>query len=536
MDCVDAYQPHMASCYTLNQVHQLLHRIAHQQSSSPSNPLPVLSYAYIVGTGVGRLSSTQSDLLPHSGEQLLSLLQGLHLTNTLLLVMGRPSLSSSVPFESLQRHRQHRLRLLVQVARLLVKDHIDCTRDLTHSLHPPPTDLSTHPDSDHPVLPTFLTEVDGTDAPHEETAGRRGSSRPLTMATDMLPTPPALYPRLEHNPRQSHYLHIKALAAVTTLQPPSPPTAPDTLSSTDDSVWDLDALRVDMMRTLSMSASTPCDGFIASTSLLCKLFHLEPALPQEEAQLIPEAAYQASRAWLAEAIDAGPLPRQLTASLAAVRAALQHCYLLHMKVLHPRFCHSEVERMARQDAPHVGVRLLGAAVAAVLGWETEGWEDVRGYLGGWRAVAPRAEFAEFEVPEVTRWSPKWATVVEGGSPYRHGRVGGGGMLGGGGGTPPGSGEGEREGGGGYGWYRSDVWAHLLGVEWGWKEGVRARVEGVLMEGVMQLEEIGKLDGGEGWRGLVEWLVLAVRCERMWRVASALFTEETMQAGGPHSGE
>jgi len=142
-------------------------------------------------------------------------------------------------------------------------------------------------------------------------------------------------------------------------------------------------------------------------------------------------------------------------------------------------------------------------------------------LGRTAGSGPRAEFAEFPPAAPSLWSPAFPSTSPAGSVYVHTEVAWNPLF-----KPVGAGPAvELRGGmGEYPWYRSDLWAHLVGVGLcGLDDGVVTRVEGVLMEAALGLEEVRKLDGGEGWAGLVEWLVLVLRCERMWRVSRRVFT-------------
>ena len=500
--CSVAFQPHLASCYTLNQAYQLLHRVRLQLSSQPSS-LSSMSFAYSISSGIGRLSSTSSALLPDSGERLLDLLRSHQLTNTLLIVMGRPShhtLPASLAAQ--QSQQRDRLRLLLQTAKLLLQHHLACTLQVQQEL----PELAAAP-----VSSTFLTQPAEVE---EERPVVSADLRPLAApVVAALPVSPALQLHVQHAQRQSHYLHTAATftSPLTHPSPLSPTRSPPPIPSVH---WSLDELRADMMVALSVTSAT--EASLPSASLLCKHFHMQPAVPQEEGHMVSEEVYRRVKDWLLEHRHSGRLPEQRVNDWATVREAVWSVYLLHMKLLRPSFRQSELERMARTPTPHFTVRMLCSAVAAALGWEDDSWEGVRGYLGGWRAVEVSGGMEEFAPPEVTEWSPAWEKG-EGGSPYVHGRVGGVSLWGEGVGGEGVAGE------GGVGVYRSDVWAHLVGVRvGGLGEGVVRRVEGVLMERALGWEEVRALEGGEGWVGLLEWLVLLLRCERLWTVAHGLF--------------
>ena len=504
--CVpDAFQPHLATCYTLNQARQLLHRVQ-SQLSSHSSSLSSLSFAYSISSGVGRLSAISSVLHSHSGERLLDLLRGWKVTNVLLIVLGRASRDRhTASLEAQQTQQRDRLRLIVQTAKLLLKDHLMCIQEVEQ-------DLNTHvPKSDGSTFLTQPAEVeDERPVGGTQTARQRSADlRPLTSPVAVLPSSPALQLRLQHTERQSHYLFVNsAFSCPLTHSAPQLPTC-SSPSPTPPVYWTLDDLRTDMMAALSVSPAT--EASLVTSSLLCKLFHLQSAVPQEEAMMVSEEVYRRVKEWVTEQRRSGGLAEQRVQDWATVREAVWSCYLLHMKLLRPSFRPSELQRVARTSpTPHFAVRLLCAAVAAVLGWEDEQWEAVRGCLGAYRAGPVEGEMAELGDEGVMERTAEWGEGG-GGLGYGQRRVGGDGCWG----------EWGEDAGEGY---LSDVWAHLMGVKIGdLGEEVVRKVEVVLMERALQWSEVRALDGGEGWVGLLEWLTLVLRCERLWTVARGLFT-------------
>ena len=536
----ESFQPHIAACYTLNQAHQLLHRIRMQLAAQPS-ALSSLSFAYSVGTGVGRLSSAESAMHEHSGERLLELLRGARITNVLLLVFGKEGRESAAGVEAVQRQRHERLRLLVQVARLLLRDYDRCGKELTHEMDAPALSDSAakqaqHPQSTDLEQPTFLTQPAHSDAALIEPSAFDQEPQSPTGTVERLPKSPGLYPHVVHAPRRSHYLQSLVDVADERASPLPPPITGRSHLRPEPTRWTLDALRSDMLHALCVTpaSSTNAAAFVSSSSVLCKLFHMQPALPQEAAGMISEEAYGAVKDWLNEQHDGVGLSEQCVADRATVRTAAWSCYVLLLKMLHARWRPSEVERVARERTPHIAVRLLCAAVAAVLGWD-DSWEAVVAHLGGYRAVAPMAEFAEFPPPETTAWSPAFAAASSRASPYVHAKVADSPLfpawLPA---APPTSLAVSREGSPTtlYPFYRSDLFAHLLTVPlFALPERARATAEAVLTEASMGREEVRALDGGEGWAGLLEWLVLVLRVERMYRLSRDVLTVDNEEEQG-----
>ena len=554
----DALQPHIACCYTLNQAHQLLHVIA-KSLPTPSS-LADVSFAYVIGTGVGRLRDSSDGAVAGSGERLLYQLRQRSMTNVLLLVMRQPGTGrgrqtagvGAAGLEADERIAHERLRLVVQVAKLVMQAHSQCVDELVQDMRDGRQDATTAAATQQTFL-TQAAEEEKTDELHAAppchlSIARVGDVSASTAATTAT-LPPAFFPHLHHSRRSNHCMTVAATRAAASVSQPLSPSQ-RAVSPSLPAVWTLETLREELLSIVSPSSavfSLSPSQFVLSSSLLCKRFHLTPALPQEAPLLLSSALHDKLLQWEEEG-SAQHQREGMVGGWEQVQEALWAVYVVRMKWLHAQWerqaAQAEAERLGRQPYAHARWRLLMAAVGAVLGWQDVSWSDtVAPHICGLRAVPPCDIFAEFPPPPASDTSPAFAaSAVD--SPYAHRQVLTNPLLLSLPAASPASSDPPSPSTASspalpagptaassaaavqlpasllcrYGWYRTDLFAQLLTAPlFSIREATLQTLYSVLSEQCLQNAAINDVCSEQSslLRLLVDWLLLLLRCQRLW---------------------
>ena len=565
--CTDAYQPHLACCFTLNQAHQLIHRINQQLSFTPNStpsaattvPQPTsYLYAYHIGSGVGRLASYADGPHPGAGERLLYQLQSTHTSNLILLVTCN-SIGSTISGGGVSREAEvasERVTCVVRVAKGLLREWKRCVRELQteETTSEQSTDIDKEggwEQKDNPSalnddsLSTVPTITFITQSPEGEEKGDETATEAAERVTECaLPLSYPLIPRLTHTARLNHYLYTISTSLPAIGPPPPPRTTPAVV------YWTLPSLRADVLTVLFPSVQpTTTSSFLSSASVLAVRWQLLPCLEHEREWMVNEEVWEGVSDWLDKETAADRVLQQwVEGSWSTVRQSVWDVYVRQMKFMHSTYRQADMEAMATVDTPPLILRLLLLAVGGVLGWPQLQWLDVVPYLTGLRAVPPQDIFAEFPpplgpLPSAPAPPPSSVTTpfvqpipAVGPSPYEHSHVV----------TSPllahnallasvrapatdtfASGDSSLASGTSllrYSSYRSDLFANLLSFNlFTLSSSTLQRVQSVLCEHALAPSELLTLDRVmPGSRWLVQWLVLVVRCNRLWQLSRQVF--------------
>ena len=563
----DAFQPHLAYCCTLNQAHQLVHRINQQLGSSalPNSPIPSSSspltsylYAYHIGSGVGRLANYADGPFPGAGERLLYQLQSFHTTNLLLLVTCHSSgqTVSGGGVGGQVKVASEQVRCVVRVAKGMLREWQRCVEELKAEQSGVQQNAGAeekegewkqddnpvaHNDNTDAPVATFITqplvEVEGVDA--DDT----GAEDVEDMSECALPFSPPLVPRLTHTARLNHYLHTLSSSLPALALPPPPRTTPTAV------YWTLPSLRADILTILFPTMHpTSTSAFLSSASLLAVRWQLLPCLEHEREWMASEEVWEGVRDWLEKESTTDSVRQQwVEGSWSVVRRSVWDVYVRQMKFMHPAYLQANMEAMAAMDNPPLILRLLLLAVGGVLGWPQLQWPELVPYLTGLRALPPQDIFAEFPPPpapsqsapasphsSVAPPSVQHASSI-GLSPYEHSHVMTNPLLG----EPSSTADGvlaDTVSASGpsssstamhpsrYSSFRSDLFAHLLSFDlFALSSSTLQRVQSALCEHALAPSELPSLDRQvPGSRWLVQWLVLVVRCGRLWQLSRQVF--------------
>ena len=576
--CTDAFQPHLACCFTLNQAQQLIHRVNQQLSSSPlsssptsstSPPLSSYLYAYHIGSGIGRLASHTDGPHPGAGERLLYQLQSTHTTNAIVLVTC-PSIDQTVSGGGVGRQAEvarDRVRCVVRVAKGLLREWKRCVEELkaeetavVKNAGEEEKDGGWEQENGPTLVPgdsqrdasvnTFITQSPVGEA---ETDGAETEEVVEGEVNCALPHSPPLIPRLTHTARLNHYLDTLSSSLPALVPPPPPRTTPTAV------YWALPSLRADFLATLFPTVQpTSTSAFLSSASLLAVRWQLLPCLEHEREWMVSEQVWEGVRDWLEKETTADRLREQwVEGGWSLVRRSMWDVYIRQMKFMHSTYQQADMEAMAALDNPPLVLRLLLLAVGGVLGWPQLPWVDVVPYLTGLRAVPPQDIFAEFppppgppsSVPSSPRSSiasfTQQRTSSLHPSPYEHSHVITNPLL-----SDPSSASdatGDNDAASSdtpsqsvatrvslYASYRSDLLAHLLSFDlFTMSSSALQRVQSVLCEHALAPSELAALDRqAPGSRWLVQWLVLVMRCSRLWQLSRQVLmvqVEEVEQA-------
>ena len=557
--CTDAFQPHLACCYTLNQAHQLIHRINQQLSSPAASSFPTPStsppptsylYAYHIGSGIGRLASYADG--PHSGagERLLYQLQSAHTTNLIVLITCHTN-SQTVVGGGVGREAEvagERVRCVVRVAKGMLREWKRCVKELQAEearTRPRPgeeekeggweqTDSSNPEVNTDAPTTTFITQPLLSEEEIDDTGAYAITDEVSECA---LPLSPALKPRLTHTARLNHYLHTLSSSLPALVPSPPPRTTPTAV------YWTLPSLRADILSILFPTTQpTSTFAFLSSASLLAVRWQLLPCLEQEREWMVSEEVWEGARDWLEKETTAERVRQQwVEGSWSIVRRSVWDVYVRQMKFMNSTYQQADMEAMAAINNPPLILRLLLLAVGGVLGWPQLQWSDVVPYLTGLRAVPPQDIFAEFAPPpgplQSAPVSPPSSVASTqllrpalsfGSSPYEHTHVITDPLLSDPSSTPdavsdpssnpsipPAATPLLR-----YCSYRSDLFAHLLSFDlFTLPSSTLQRVQSVLCEHALAPSELPALDKqAPGSRWLVHWLVLVMRCSRLWQLS------------------
>jgi len=264
--------------------------------------------------------------------------------------------------------------------------------------------------------------------------------------------------------------------------------------------------------------------------------------------MVSETVWEGVRDWWEKESTADCLRQQwVEGGWSIVRRSVWDVYVRQMKFMHSTYMQADMEAIAATDNPPLILRLLLLAVGGVLGWPQLQWVDVVPYLTGLRAVPPLDIFAEFpppagpllsapaSPPSSVVSSPLLHASTFGASPYEHSHVITNPLLS----DPSTLSDSAADGGASssvpsavtplmrYSSYRSDLFAHLLSFDlFTLPSSTLQRVQGVLCEHALAPSELPALDRqAPGSRWLVQWLVLVVRCNRLWQLSRQVLMVE-----------
>ena len=355
-----------------------------------------------------------------------------------------------------------------------------------------------------------------------------------------LPFASPLIPRLTHIARQNHYLHALASSLPALIPSATPRTTPTAV------YWTLPSLRADVLSTLFPTVQpTSAAAFLASASLLAVRWQMVPCLEQEREWMLSEDVWEGVRDWLDKESAAERVREQwVEGSWSTVRHSMWDVYVRQMKFMHSAYRQADMVALAALDSPPLILRLLLLAVGAVLGWPQLQWAEATPYLTGLRAVPPQDLFAEFpppcapqpsepaSPPSSISASPLQHAVSKriDASPYEHSHMVTNPLVSDM--AAPGTAAGPLSR---YSSYRSDLFAHLLSFDLcALSSATLQRVQSVLCEHALASSELPALDKhAPGSRWLTQWLVLVVRCNRLWQLSRQVFkvqVEEEEEAG------